>query len=95
MLQRLWDWIYQHDLEIIVVPAIILVLLATMCIVPLTINNYFVCRDNSTNLELETRWSFWAGCYYNLDGVWYTGDIAEDILRQQYQVDLGDLDFSD
>ena len=91
MFKRFWEWTVWHDLEPIVMLVLIGVLLIFGCIGTSMLTGYIACRADASNMELESRWHWLTGCYFNIEGEWLDGGIAADVLRQKYEVDLGEL----
>jgi hypothetical protein len=90
MLDRFGRWLTDSFLGWIVLLIIMTVVVLALTILPVLGLQYLQCEDRAVSLDIETDYTLWGGCYYNLDGVWYTDDVGQDILRQQYQLEIDD-----
>lgn len=65
------DWVYPSVILVGVV-----VLFFAVIIVPTVYFSRIGCEDAGIQMVLESKYSFWSGCYYKVDGRW----IADDLL---------------
>ncbi len=50
--------------------------------------NSQVCAAYGEGTELKTKYSFWGGCFAEIDGRMVTKDTAEKIITNEYRVKI-------